>query len=465
MRHAVLWTSLLSAACGCDDATTGPHSGANVIRAVPAPITVEGFDPEVVQLIATATARIDAAPRDASAWLELGMAYEAHSMLELAEPCYEESVEIDGSNAKAWYRLAHARAQNGRLVEALSALERVTVLAPDYLPARLRSATWRMELGELEAAEESLEQARELAPRDDEVAMGSAQLALARGEPEAALAHLAGEDLLTGPNAPFVHKLRGSALARSGRDAEAEVELALGRDARPRVTDPWSLEVARMQRGAANLIAQASILIEQGRAADAVRILEELRERGEPNVRLLERLATAYALSGRLPEAVEVLEEAVRAQPGQALARVRLAEAYSVMGDPERALATCEEALRLDARSPEAHATRVWLLRRLERLPEMLAAWDAALEIGIADAALAVEAGKVAVELERMEEARAIFARATTLDPSIADGWIGIAVSEHHFGRDEEARAALARARALDPGHAMVPILEAELDG
>jgi tetratricopeptide (TPR) repeat protein len=433
------------------------------IRPIPEPASTTGFDPELVAFLETTRAKVASNPRDALAWLELGMVYEAHAMLELAEPCYEQSTELDAANAKAWYRLAIVRGQDGRLLPALTAIDRAIEEAPDYAPAVLKRGAWQVELGELDAAEQSYARARALAPSNAEVMLGRAQLALARAKPEDALVELDRVEVREGPNAPFAHQLRGTALARLGRESEAETELALGKDARPRLTDPWTLEVSRLQRGSANALVQASLLLGQGRAEEAAGILEELRSRGTSDVRVLERLGTAYVQLARLPDAVATFEEACALQPGDPLTRVRLGEVRAEAGEVDRALATIDEAIALDPRNPDARASKVRMLLRLERQEEALDAWDAALSHGVTDAPLAIAAGMAAVDLERLDEALAAFELATRLDPSITNGWIGLAISEHAFERDEEARAALARARALEPDHSMIAVLEAEL--
>lgn len=462
LRDVALLALLLSA---CRRAP-GPEEGA--VRAPvepPAPATMQGLDEHLAQCLEEKIGAVRARPGDVLPWVELGMTYEAHAMFELAEPCYERAVELDGSQARHWYRLAVAHKRNGRLDAALEAVARTCELAPDYAPALDRRGAWLLELHELEEAARCFERALALDPADPAAAIGLAQVRLEAGEPERALEGLEDPDLLAGPNGPLARRVRGTALARLGREEEAARELALGKSARTVYPDPWSREVQEHRIGTSAALLKATRLLTRGRADAAAQVLEEARERSPDDSRVLRKLASVYTRLARPADARAALEEAVALEPDDALLRVGLCWALSMGGDFEAALACMDDAIAVAPRAPEVHANKAQLLLELGRFAAVVEAVDAAAQRGVVGGALEVIAGKALVELERHEDALARFAAAAARDDgSAADAWVGRTIALLRLGRDDEAAEALRRAEASDPAHGMLPELRAELE-
>lgn len=454
----------VSYAVSCAVSCGGEPSGPPTVT-VPRPASMRGYDPDLVSFLEERSAAVDANPGDPEAWVRLGMAYEAHVMFELAEPCYARAVALDGERARWWYRLGMTRENNGDIRGGLTALAEVQRLAPEYGPAHSRRGDWLLELGELELAAASFESARALDPEDAAASIGLAQVLLARGEPESALEVLALPRLARGPSAPLAHRLRGMALARMGRTDEAATELALGQGARPIHADPWTREVQASKRGTSILLLRASKHLERGRYSAAVEVLEDLRQRSPRDGRVLRKLASAYTRLERIADAREVLEIAVEVEPRDAMLRVSLAWSLSVTGEPDRALNEYDSALNLDAGMLEAYAEKAVLLLSLGRFEDVLPVHRAAAEHAIESAGLEISLGKALTELDRPESALTSFELAASLDDSIVDAWIGQTVVAIRLKRPGHAERAMARARSLDPNHSMLPALQAALDG
>ena len=134
----------------CDESPDGPGT-----VVVPRPASMRGFDSDLVSFLEEHWAEVEARPDDPEAWIRLGMAYEAHVMFELAEPCYARAVALDGDRARWWYRLGMTREKNGDIRAGLDALDEVQRLVPEYGPAHSRRGDWLLELGEPELAAES----------------------------------------------------------------------------------------------------------------------------------------------------------------------------------------------------------------------------------------------------------------------------------------------------------------------
>jgi tetratricopeptide (TPR) repeat protein len=161
-------------------------------------------------------------------------------------------------------------------------------------------------------------------------------------------------------------------------------------------------------------------LLRQGRAEEAVPLLEEAAARGPISAEVLANLGAAYERLGRTADARAKYEAAIRADPGFAGAYFDLGEICLRLGEPRRA----EEALRTAVRiSPNSAAIRNDLgvaLSRQGRFAEALNAFQAAqrLDPALADAWL--NAGNALARLNRDEEALACYREALRLDPQNA---------------------------------------------
>lgn len=434
--------------------------------APPAPVSFEGFDPELVSLVEEHLDALRARPSDAEAWTRLGMLYEAHVMSELAEPCYARAVALDEDRAEWWYRLAMTRAANGALDGALAAVERTCALAPDYAPALCRRGAWLSDLGRFEEAAASYADALCLDGPRAAALLGLAQVNLAREDPDAALALLADAELAEGPAAALAHRLRGTALARLGREAEAARELEAGRSARPYIPDPWTRAVADFKLGSTALLLKATRMIEKNRFEAAAEVLEEARRRDPVDVRVLRKLAVVYTRLGQSGEAAQMLREAVAEEPEDAQLRLALAAALLQGGDPEAALTALEGVLALEPASPTARLARMEVLLALGRAAQVVEA-EAEVRAVARDAEggarIDVLVGKALIELRQMDEALERFVRAGEAAPELADAWAGQALALLALGRPVPARAAIARLAELEPAHELLPELRSGL--
>ncbi len=346
-------------------------------REVPMPAAMDGFDPTLIALIDEAVAAVNQAPNDAHAWRDLGQLYEAHLMLEWALPAYTAAVELDASDARVQYRLALARMQNGDLHGGLMSLDRVHQLEPDYAPAWCRRGASLLDLGQVADARLAFERALSMDPDNSACTIGLAQVALQEGDPERALERLQSATLMESPNAALAHRLQGKALFQLGREEQAQSEIARGQGARLVMNDPWSRELKVFKKGTSALLLRATRLMDRGKTAKAVELLEELFAREAENPKVARKLGVAHAGLAQWPQAVEALSVASRLEPGDAELKVSLAWAEIMAGDNEAALSTTLAALDQNAADPAAHEARLTALLKLERIEEMIAAYRA----------------------------------------------------------------------------------------
>ena len=307
--------ALGSAACGGGDAVADTP--------VPRPeqAVMEDLDRGLVDAIEARVAAVDADPGSPGAWLALGMTNEAHSQHDLALPCYEAAVERDAGDPRTWYRLGLARARGGDLEGARLGVARVLDLDPSYQAARLKLGYLALDAGDAPAARVAFEAAGD----QPAARQGLAQADLDEGRAADALARLEDPALMEGANRALTQRLRGLALARLGREAEASAALAAGVGARPVIPDAWSREVGEHKVGASAVLMRARKLLDRGKPAAALELLAPLE--GDDDHRVLRLLAAVRARSGRFDLAADALERAAALQPDDPEVVVALASA------------------------------------------------------------------------------------------------------------------------------------------
>ena len=139
---------------------------------------------------------------------------------------YERAVKIDPSNVEAWMSLAYLSLEQGKNEEALGVMERAQASAPES--ARLQGARGDvlMSLGRIEEARAAYQAGVRLDQRYPSGWFGLGLIELTHGDPAKAIEPLRRAVELNPRNLSW-HEALGSALARSGRHADAARELEL----------------------------------------------------------------------------------------------------------------------------------------------------------------------------------------------------------------------------------------------
>jgi len=261
-----------------------------------------------------------------------------------------------------------------------------------------------------ERVRQVLEKAQEDHPGSLAVAQALAALDFGEGRPEAALERL---DAVAakGSFAPRLRILRARILASMDRMEEAEKDARSAYEATPRL--PASPGVL------------ATILESQGRAEEAIAVLEEVRG-SEPGLRAADlwQLGRLHLSTGDLERSRAALEESVEANPDLTVAANDLAYVLAELGqDLDRALALASSARAARDEDPAVADTLGWVY------------------YGRGLPGPALEQFREAIELAGPEAA-----------PAEYHYHLGLALRE--LGRPEEAREAFDAALAAEPEHA-----------
>jgi predicted O-linked N-acetylglucosamine transferase (SPINDLY family) len=234
---------------------------------------------------------------------------------------------------------------------------------------------------------------------------------------------------------------------------------------------------------------QARERLQQGDAAGAQFLCEQVLERAPRNPDALCLLGVAHLVNGRAGEAAPLLERAVAAAPRDGIALEHLGLAHLMLGrfaDAEHMLrraaalpgAPPSVGMRLGAailhqgRAGEAIAE---LARALQRAPDSI---DCHLNLGRAHAELGDTAsarrhfetvlrldpghadamfnlGVLALGDGNLDEAGSWFKRTLAAHPQHADAIVNLGIVLERQGRIEDAAASFRRALEIDPGHAV----------
>ena len=152
---------------------------------------------------------------------------------------------------------------------------------------------------------------------------------------------------------PAMLVLAGFALARP-RALGKKVPLIVGLVAL--VLANSSLGEARRGNPAQETARLAAVLVQDGRVAEALPLLEEARREDPRSVTLAYQLAEAYARAGRPRDALPLYEEVAGARPSDPVVRLRMARQYLKIGRYERAGNILERVVRLDPGNAAAWA-------------------------------------------------------------------------------------------------------------
>lgn len=444
--------------------------------------------------LAALEARVQAAPEDLNAWLDLGQAHLEAGRFVRAKESFLEAVALDYLSADAHFGLGLSEYGRGDFGAALFEFSEVTRLFPERFDGHFNRAVTLAQLRRPEAAVEAFQEALvQAAPETGPQARGDAYLGLAgqlnileRFE-EAADAYA--EVAALKGDAPELTYARAEALYRAGRGLEALP--ALNRlEAEAGTVDPrvsalradiysqagqtdYALRALRraVERAAeagspeteANLLIRLGLLQRSlGRDEAATRSFGAAAERAPASGEALYNLGVSYLERGQAALALEPLQSAltlqttvqnasqqnapqgadVRAEGMQGEVYLALAAAFEQLGRPDEARRNAEAAaarladpaLRLDATAT--------LGRSLYALGEFRGALLALQEVAEArpeSAQAQLWAGLAHYQQGNYDEATAHYERAVQLDPNSAEARLNLGAAYLASQRFEDA--------------------------
>lgn len=346
--------------------------GAATVGEPPVPEEWRGLEPLLGQRIRESLAEVESSPRSPQRWAQLAMLYHANDLVDLAGPCYEQSLALNDGDAQLWYLLGRLRSELGDVSGALQAVDEAAALDPKQSFVHWRRGFWLLRLGRLEEAETSFTVATERDPADPIGTIGLARIAEQRGAYSDAANIL--EQLLARhpqlPNTSYVRDRLGRAYQQLGRSSEAQPLLSQQPRKSLNWPDPWSDALYQHRWLQEWLILQAHGKIRARDPQAALQILEPLREFHPDDPTLLKMLGMAYFSSGEHDRAIAMLERVIEKQPQEFSAYLNLGFVYEQQGRWQEAVRCAGKAVELNPTSSAARSQLARVTARLQELPE-----------------------------------------------------------------------------------------------
>jgi tetratricopeptide (TPR) repeat protein len=361
--------------------------------APPPPVPAALNDPPARKLIEAKRQAVLAAPRNGTAWGELGMAFDAHDAPDEAAACYRRAMDLDPKDDRWPYLLAsklNRTDAGGDKEEAVRLYQRATECPPRSIAHRttalLTLADLLTELGRGDEAAPLYQLAYDEEPTDPWAAYRVGVMLADRGETEKAT-----QILISLARSPYARKKSAIAMAeltrRAGRAKEADkFEYAAGLlPPDHHWANPFAEEVSAMWRGRRALMSRIVAQEAGGEDRAAVRTATALADQ-YPSVETQNMLLRTLVNAGDYPGAVAVADDILRDAGGRrlitthlflGLARMGLADRAEAEGrkaDTDRLLTQAAESfgesIRLKTDNAPAYLYRSKALLRLDRLPE-----------------------------------------------------------------------------------------------
>ena len=206
-------------------------------------------------------------------------------------------------------------------------------------------------------------------------------------------------------NADKVERLRAKAAAShaAGRFEEAEQFYR-------RILELW-----RTDLGARHMI--GVLRLQQGRAADALAILEPLVDEAPDNADIRAQCGLARQELGRAGEALADFDHALALKPDNVLSLLYRGNLLMAAGSFAAALESYDTLLQVAPGYDEAWFRRGAVLWLMNRFDEALASYSRVLELNPGRFGAAFNSGTILLKLERYDAAFAAFERARALAP------------------------------------------------
>lgn len=379
----------------------------------------------------------------ASDWAKLAEVYLATGCYPESEACWKRATELEPATSDYHFKHAFTLERLGLIAEANSAYE--TAIGKKFSRA---SDAWyyigrnHLRLENASAARDAFTKAGALPGARWELALLDAREGR-REDAETVAEKLAMEFPQSYP--PIALQIR---LAIDAKNFQAIGELSdrFSRRARPLPT-PFDTEVDWVL-GRANGVGHDRLFRDAGRDMQAgkidgveTKLREALQSRWDPEV--ADKMAEVAFVRNRREDALKILNEVIERGGPTAFGLWRRGQAELALAQTENALATWERAANL-ASGPNGRDLFQDLAMLYERMGKPAQAQSAR-------ARCALAAGIWLLETGRLGEAREQFLKATQEDPKSAAAWYELAETERRAGQVADSRTAYERCLKLDP--------------
>ena len=306
------------------------------------------MEPQVAAKIQEHREAAAAHPGSPEVWGKLGMVFHAHGLYGEAYRCYEQAANLEPSEFRWPYFMAHIIKDDER-EKALALAAWASELMPYYAPVNvLRGELLEKE----ERVEPALEQYKEAIANDSRCApaeVGLGRLYLIQGDLEASLRHLLRAAELN-QDARQIHSSLVRVYRLMGDVGKARQEAKLTAELRGRMSlnDPVYYEVSQEDVSSVAQLARANEFGKAGDYEEAEAGYRRLLEIRPADANIHERLGVTLARQKQFPEAKENFRKALEIKPDNASALYELGNLLSLEGRYDEAAEKYRRSLGLN---------------------------------------------------------------------------------------------------------------------
>ena len=424
------------------------------------PDQIEQLDAEVVALIKSQFAKIDADPHNPDVYGQLGLVYEANELWHDANAVFSLAVELAPDNRFFRLHLAIAAHETGDFETEQHEIKRLVERYPDFAAAQHRYGQQMLESGKLAEAEAAFQTVNQQRPKACEGFVGLADVRLRQNKPAEA-AKLLEQAIQIDKEYQVAHFLLGNAYSQMGRQNEAGRHLSLGVGGKFRyLADNLSREGERYAVNLNSQITNGVQLMVDGKQQQAASIFEKVLKSDPNNVTVLNNLAGIYFQAKRPNDAHTMLVKALSIDPHKYTTYVNLANWAASKGDLDEALQFADQAVERGPRVEMTHRARASVLFQMNRLKEGLASAETALMLNPQDIRIREQCADFCFRLKDFRKAGDHYRRILQLNPRRANAWIGLTRVYGAVGSLKEARQTLNQAKKLAPNNRIVRLLD-----
>lgn len=376
----------------------------------PTPAPLGTSAPGADARIAACAARLDGWPPDHAALAEFTRLCHANGRLDEAMAGYQALIVLEPNDPHWPHLLATILSGFGRLDEALPLMRRTTALDPSYLVAWLKLGDALLKSNALPDAQAAYQEALQRDPGNAYALVGLARCDLQSGR-------------LTAARSRLEQSVRANGDAACAESLLAEVFDRLG--------NPEAAAYARSRVANSGHYTEPPDTWLEALNADCY----------DPYALLT---AASTAMSDGLPKkALPLLERAIGLAPNDARLHRQLAKTLTALHEPARARQEAERAVALDPGNDAIQLDLIALLRQTGDEPAADRAIMAGLQACPNSTALHVEAGVLAANAGRLDEARRDLEFAWQSRPDQAGPALELAKVYFATGRDPDGFALL----------------------
>ena len=341
----------------------------------------------------------------AQAYGRMGNLYHTYDLLEPAEACYRNALQLAPQDFRWPYYLALLYEAGGDLEKAGAHYQKALTLQPNDLAAGLGLARAELDQGRPEAAQKRFEQALELDPASAAAQVGLGEIAAAGRDFQRAVDHYE-EALKLQPKASSIHYPLAMAYRQLGAVDKARLHLSKKGDGPVTYSDTLMEELARAKTGRWQRRQRANSLFDAGKYDQAARIFRQMVAQDPTDAVVLMDLGTSLSQLGQIEEALEQFNAALRYSDSKSRIHYQMAVAFTQLGWEKQAIEHYRSAVESDPIFREAHFQLANVLMRQELFEEAIPHYRRVVELDPSNAFAHFMGAMTLVRMQRWKEAR-----------------------------------------------------------